>query len=127
MNRKLDIWRNRCFEKMDDLSVLTKPNPLKMDVFPKHFLQIILAAKWLMQHSSTSPKQQRRPLPSLLYKSFFYEKSPSIVTLLQCYLKFCRLDLIPRFNCISLIYIISNTKLVIFAIFCPFGKCIAFK
>ena len=32
------------------------------------FLQIFLAAKWLVRHSSTStsPKQQRRPLPSLL-------------------------------------------------------------
>ena len=31
------------------------------------FVQIILAAKWLVRHSSTFPKQQRRPLPSLLY------------------------------------------------------------
>ena len=29
-------------------------------------------SKWLVWHSSTSPKQQRRPLPSLLSLSFFY-------------------------------------------------------
>ena len=28
--------------------------------------------KWLVWHSSTSPNQQRRPLPSLLSLSFFY-------------------------------------------------------
>ena len=30
----------------------------KMDVLPKKFLQIILAAKWLVRHSSTSPKPE---------------------------------------------------------------------
>ena len=52
----------------------TIPNhhPNTMDVLPKTLLQIILAVKWLVQHSSTSPNQQRRPLPSLLYLSFFY-------------------------------------------------------
>ena len=29
-----------------------------MDVLPKKFLQIILAAKWLVRHSSTSPKPE---------------------------------------------------------------------
>ena len=43
-----------------------------MDVPPKIFLQIILAAEWVLQYSSMSPKQQRRPLPSLLDKSFFF-------------------------------------------------------
>ena len=38
-----------------------------MDVLAKTFLQIILAAKWLVRHSSTSPKQQQRPLPSLRF------------------------------------------------------------
>ena len=42
------------------------------DVLPKIVLQTVLAAKWLVQHSSTSLKQQRRPYPSLLYKSFLY-------------------------------------------------------
>ena len=58
---------------MDDLPVHTTPNhhPPKMEVLPKTFLQNILAAKLLVRHSSTSPKQQRRPLPSILYKSFF--------------------------------------------------------
>ena len=45
----------------------------KMDVLPITFLQIFLAAKWLVRHSSTStfPKQQRRPLPSLVSVSSF--------------------------------------------------------
>ena len=38
----------------------------------KSFLHIILAAKWLVQHLNTSPKQLRRPLPSLLSLSVFY-------------------------------------------------------
>ena len=43
--------------RMDDHLVHTTPNhhPPKMDVLPKTFLQIILAAKWLVRHSSTSP------------------------------------------------------------------------
>ena len=38
-----------------------------MDVLPKTFVKIILAAKWLLQHISTrmSSKQQRRPLQFL--------------------------------------------------------------
>ena len=44
-------------------------NPTKMDVIPITVLQIILAAKWLVWHSSMSLKHQRRPLPSLLYLS----------------------------------------------------------
>ena len=50
-----------------------KPNQAttytKMDVHPNFFLQIILAAKWLVRHSNTPPKQQRRPLHSLLSHS----------------------------------------------------------
>ena len=44
----------------------TKQPQNKMDVLPKTCLQIILAAKGLVRHSNSSPKQQRRPLPSLL-------------------------------------------------------------
>ena len=44
-------------------------HPPNMDVLPKAFLKIILAAKWLVWHSRTSPNQQRRPLPSLLSDS----------------------------------------------------------
>ena len=95
----MDTWRNSCFGKMDDLPIhatsnhhllkmdvppdnwmifqFTPHHPPKMDVFPKTFLQIILAAKWLVQHSSTSPKQQRRPLLSRLYKSFFSGWDPA--------------------------------------------------
>ena len=36
----------------------------------KTFVQIILAAKWLVRPSNTSPHQQRRPLPSLLSLSY---------------------------------------------------------
>ena len=62
-----DTLRNGCFEKLE-----TIPN-IKMDVLPKTFVQIILAAYWLMRHSRTSPpNQQRRHLPSLLYLFFFY-------------------------------------------------------
>ena len=44
-----------------------------MDVLPKTFLQINLAANWLLRYSRmyVRPNQQRRPLPSLLYLSFF--------------------------------------------------------
>ena len=68
-------WRNGCFGKKDDHPVLTIPNrnPTQRDVLPKTFVQIILAAKWLVRHLSTSPHQQRRPLPSLLSLSFFYD------------------------------------------------------
>ena len=56
-------------EQLDDLPVHTPPNHhnLKMDVLPKTFLQIILAAKWLIRYSSMHPQKQRQPLPSLLY------------------------------------------------------------
>ena len=68
INIKMDTWQNGGLRKMDNLPVHNTPNPHppKMDVLPKAFLQIILAAKWLVQHSSTFPKQQRRPFPSLL-------------------------------------------------------------
>ena len=43
---------------MDDLPVHTTSNlhPPKMEVLPKNFLQIILAAKRLVGHSKTSPQ-----------------------------------------------------------------------
>ena len=70
----MDTWRKGCFGKIDDLPVHTAPNHQlpKMDVLPKTVLQIIHADKWLVWHSSTSLKQQQRPLLSLLYKPFFY-------------------------------------------------------
>ena len=72
MNRRTDAWRNGWFRKVDDHLVCTTPNqhPPKIDVLPKTFLPIILASKWQARHSSTSLKQQRRPLPSLLYISY---------------------------------------------------------
>ena len=44
-NRRTDTWRNGASKKMDYHLVHTKPPPPKMDVIPKTFLQIILAAK----------------------------------------------------------------------------------
>ena len=62
------IWRNGWLEKwtlggmdtleqLSDLPVHTPPNhhDLKMDVLPKTFLQIILAANWLIRYSNMSP------------------------------------------------------------------------
>ena len=51
-----------------------------MDVLPKTFLQIILVAKWPTQHSCTSPRQQRRTLPSLLSDYFSMRKSPLCIS-----------------------------------------------
>ena len=60
---------------MDDHPVHTKPPPYQNRFFPKTFFQIILAAKWFVWHSRTSPKQQLRPLPTLLSLFFFYDSS----------------------------------------------------
>ena len=73
------IWRKvwieeRTLGRMDTsekymiILFTTTPNhhPSKMDDRPKSFLKINLAAKRLVRHSSTSPNQKRRPLPSLL-------------------------------------------------------------
>ena len=62
----------------------TNHHPIKMVVLPKTFVQIILAAKWLVRHSSTFPKQQRRPLPSLLSLSFFYAQQYTVYKLATC-------------------------------------------
>ena len=55
-----------CFGKMDDQPVHTTPyhHPTKITVHLKTFLQIILPAKWLMQHSSTSPNHHQCIYPS---------------------------------------------------------------
>ena len=70
---RLHRW-NGCFGKMDDHPDHTTPNhhPPKMDVLPKTFLRIILAAKGLVRHSSTCPKQQRWHLPFSLFLILFY-------------------------------------------------------
>ena len=67
-------YKNGCFGKIDDHPVhtITDHHPTKMDVRPKTFVQIILAAKLLVRHSSTCPNQQRWHLPSLLSLSFFF-------------------------------------------------------
>ena len=55
MNRRMYAWQNGCFRKINDHLVHTTPNqhPSKIDVLSKSFLQVILAAKWLVRHSST--------------------------------------------------------------------------
>ena len=56
MIRRTDTWWNECFGKIINYSVYSalNHNPLKMDVLPKTFLQIILAAKWLVRPSTSS-------------------------------------------------------------------------
>ena len=69
----MNTWQNGCFGKMNDHPVHNTQNhhPPKIDVLPKTVLQIIIAAKKLVRHSSTRlfPKQQPQPLPSLLFDS----------------------------------------------------------
>ena len=69
MNRIKATWWNGCLEKMDDHPVHTIPNHHPI---PKWMFKSILLLndKWGIQ--VRSPKQQRRPLPSLLSLSFFY-------------------------------------------------------
>ena len=72
-NRYLTEWmlgKNGCSSG----SYHTKPPPYQNGCSPKTFVQIILAANWLVRHSSMSPKQLRQPFPSLLFLSFFYNK-----------------------------------------------------
>ena len=64
------LWKNG----WSPTSVHTTPNhqPPKMDALPKTFLQIILAAKRSVRHSSIRPPTSTDDLlPSLLYLSFF--------------------------------------------------------
>ena len=72
---------------MEDYPVYTTPNhqPPKIDVLPKTFLQIILAAKF---HCAAFkylyvPKKQRRPQPFLLSVS-----SSTMTSIKQCSLPF---------------------------------------
>ena len=75
-------------EQTDELPFPTIPpvhHPPKMDALLITFLQIIIASTVNGQCGiqvlyCTSPKQQRRPLPSHLYKSFFY----AILYSVQC-------------------------------------------
>ena len=85
MNRRTDAWQNGYFRKIDDHRVHTTPNPHppKLDFLSKTFLQIILAAKWLVQHSSMSHKQQRRSLPTLLSVSSSMDCTYTQATSLQ--------------------------------------------
>ena len=61
----------------DTTKVTPNKPPPKINVISKTVLQITLAAKWLVKLSITSPKQQRRPMPSLMSVS-------STVCIAQC-------------------------------------------
>ena len=78
------IWRKVFLEEwmLGRMAALVKWminrfTPHQTTTFPKwmffqnFFLQIIIAAKWLVRHICTSPNQQRRPLPSVWF--VFYE------------------------------------------------------
>ena len=91
-HRRLTNWQMACPEKLRKFHIVTFSSHCvffllskylartwqhglhhlfpKMDVFQKLLIQIILAAKWLVCHSSKSPNQQRRPLPFLLFDSY---------------------------------------------------------
>ena len=75
LNRRMDTQRNGCFEKIDDHLVHTIPNrhPRKKDVLPKMFFKssrrLISSAAFKYSTVCTSPIQQQRNLPSLLYVS----------------------------------------------------------
>ena len=84
---------------MDDHPVHITPNhhPPNIDVLPKSLVQISLAAKQLVRHSSTSPNKRRQPLPSLLYKSFFYDEDANIshaFILVPCILVYSTVDIL---------------------------------
>ena len=71
----MDTWRNGCFGTM-----IFKFPPQQTTTLPKWmFSQKVFFNSPLLltgvQHSSTSPKQQRRSVPSLQHKSFFYAYS----------------------------------------------------
>ena len=75
MKRITATWRNGYFGEMVVHLVHAIPNHhlTKIDVLPKTFVQIILAAKWLGRHSSIRPPTSSNDLcPSLLSLSFFY-------------------------------------------------------
>ena len=57
MSRITPTWWNGCFGIMDDHPVHTIPShrPTKLDVLPNTSVQITLASKWLVQHSSIHP------------------------------------------------------------------------
>ena len=66
-------------DKMDDHLVHTIPShqPTKMDVLPKTFVEIILVAKWLVQHLGMRPPTTRDNLCllfciyPLVYETFY--------------------------------------------------------
>ena len=54
-------------------------HPTKTDVLPKNVVQFILAAKWLVRHSSTSPKRYGITL-------FRYQTAESTVYSKTCFI-----------------------------------------
>ena len=61
----MDAWKKWMIIRFTPYYATTLPKWIL-----KTFVQIILAAKWLVRPSNTSPHQQRRPLPSLLSLSY---------------------------------------------------------
>ena len=75
MNRKMATWRNEFFRTIgwSSNSNHTKPPPSQNGCPFKNFSSNHPCCYKFKY--STSPKQQRWPLPSLLYESFFYGRS----------------------------------------------------
>ena len=91
INKRTDAWQNGCFRKMYDHLVHTIPNP-KMDFHAKTFLQIILAAKWLVWHSSTSP--QTAATTFAFSSVCFFLNASNLPGVLYSYLTCCNLSLV---------------------------------
>ena len=87
---------NRMQSKKKNQTDHTKPPPSQKGCSSITFLHIILAAKWLVQHSSTSPKQLRQPMPSLLSNSSSLNKMYSLTWLEAFGLTYIRLSVYAR-------------------------------
>ena len=97
-NCTVQCVHNRTIEVIVCTFSIPNHHPSKMDVLPKTFVQIILAAKCLVRHSSTSPNQQRQPLPSLLYSIYPSSRSLRTANYLSSTV---RLKLRPNIPCLS--------------------------
>ena len=110
MNRTTATWRNGFLEKMADHSVHTILNhyPTRMDVLPKMFVQIILASKWLVRHSSTRPpfNSDSLCLPFCLY--------PSSIWGCHTVIPNCSRDSVPPSFCFCFLCVVNQNDGAIF-------------
>ena len=116
----MDAWQNGFFRKMDNHLVHMKPNrhPPKMEVLPKNILQIILAAKWLVRYSSTSPKTAATTFAFSSVCFFFYNIKVCILVKDE---NICPLRISP--GIISAIFFIyENSKNVVFVLYLGFNR-----